>query len=73
MVEYRRRRTIPDSLEHSQIGSTDNHRDIIEPVSGKGKLFIESSSVKGEGEVSIKDSFEGSAMNYNDRMMATAP
>jgi len=43
--------------------------DVIEPVSGKGKLFIESSSVKGEGEVSIKDSFEGSAMNYNERMM----
>jgi hypothetical protein len=44
-------------------------RDTIEPISGKGKLFIESSSVKGEGQVSIKDSFEGSSMNYNDRMM----
>jgi hypothetical protein len=44
-------------------------RDVIEPISGNGKLFIESSSVKGEGQVSIKDSFEGSAMNYNERMM----
>jgi hypothetical protein len=44
-------------------------RDIIEPISGNGKLFIESSSVKGEGQVSIKDSFEGAAMNYNERMM----
>ena len=30
---------------------------------------IESSSVKGEGEVTIKDSFEGSAIKYNERMM----
>lgn len=44
-------------------------RDVIEPISGNGKLFIESSSVKGEGQVSIKDSFEGAAMNYNERMM----
>jgi len=32
-------------------------------------LFIESSSVKGKGEVSIKDSFQGSAMNYNEKMI----
>ena len=52
-------------------GPQTTTRDIIEPVSGKGKLFIESSSVKGDGEVSIKDSFEGSAMNYNERMMGS--
>jgi len=34
-----------------------------------GMLFIESSSVKGKGEVSIKDSFQGSAMNYNEKMI----
>ncbi len=33
------------------------------------KLFIESSSVKGEGEISIKDNFNGAAMHYNDKMM----
>lgn len=35
------------------------------------KLFIESSSVKGEGEVSIKDNFNGMAMNYNENMMGS--
>ena len=35
------------------------------------KLFIESSSVKGEGEVSIKDNFNGVAMNYNENMMGS--
>lgn len=33
-----------------------------------GMLFIESSSVKGKGEVSIKDSFQGSAMEFNEKM-----
>ncbi len=33
------------------------------------KLFIESSSVKGEGEVSIKENFNGAAMHYNEKMM----
>ncbi len=42
---------------------------VISPVSGSGKLFIESSSVKGEGEVSIKDTFQGAAMHYNEKMM----
>ncbi len=44
-------------------------RDVIAPVSGNGRLFIESSSVKGTGEVSIKDTFEGTAMHYNEKMM----
>ena len=35
------------------------------------KLFIESSSVKGEGEVSIKDNFNGVAMNFNENMMGS--
>jgi hypothetical protein len=43
--------------------------DVIAPVSGNGRLFIESSSVKGTGEVSIKDTFEGTAMHYNEKMM----
>jgi len=42
----------------------------IAPSAAKnGMLFIESSSVKGKGEVSIKDSFQGSAMNYNEKMI----
>lgn len=43
---------------------------MIAPSAAKnGMLFIESSSVKGKGQVSIKDSFQGSAMNYNEKMI----
>ncbi len=34
----------------------------------EGMLFIESSSVRGKGEVSIKDTFKGSAMEFNEKM-----
>jgi hypothetical protein len=34
----------------------------------EGMLFIESSTVKGKGEVSIKDTFHGSAMEFNEKM-----
>ncbi|VVB68994.1 Uncharacterised protein [uncultured archaeon] len=37
--------------------------------SGKGMLFIESSSVKGRGEVSIKDTIQGSTLHYNEKMI----
>lgn len=36
-----------------------------------GMLFIESSVVRGTGEVSIKDAFDDSAMSYNERMKGT--
>jgi hypothetical protein len=36
--------------------------------SGKGMLFIESSVVNGNGGVSIKDSFEDSAVHFNEKM-----
>lgn len=56
--------------------STINSRD---PSDGKGArlpasqlengmLFIESSSVRGQGEVSIKDTFKGSALEFNEKM-----
>ncbi|MCJ7444646.1 MAG: hypothetical protein MUO26_08975, partial [Methanotrichaceae archaeon] len=35
---------------------------------GKGMLFIESSVVKGVGEISIKDAIEGSAAHYNEKL-----
>jgi hypothetical protein len=38
------------------------------PVSSEGMLFIESSSVKGKGEVSIKDTFEGATMHFHEKM-----
>ncbi|HEX7445248.1 MAG TPA: hypothetical protein VF300_02555, partial [Methanothrix sp.] len=59
----------PYLIHWSTVKSAPTTGDVIAPVSGSGKLFIESSSVKGEGEVTIKDSFLGSAMNYNERMM----
>ena len=59
----------PYLIHWSTVKSAPTTRDVVAPVSGSGKLFIESSSVKGEGEVTIKDSFQGSAMNYNERMM----
>jgi hypothetical protein len=36
--------------------------------SDEGMLFIESSMVRGTGEVSIKDAFDDSAISYNERM-----
>lgn len=38
-------------------------------LSVDGMLFIESSSVKGQGEVSIKDTFQGEAMHYNEKIL----
>lgn len=37
-------------------------------VSSEGMLFIESSSVRGKGEVSIKDAFEGATMHFDEKM-----
>ncbi len=56
--------------------STINSRDPSEgkgarsPASSleNGMLFIESSSVRGKGEVSIKDTFKGSALEFNEKM-----
>jgi hypothetical protein len=59
----------PYLIHWSTVKSASTTGDAVAPISGSGKLFIESSSVKGEGEVTIKDSFLGSAMNYNERMM----
>ncbi|VVB72190.1 Uncharacterised protein [uncultured archaeon] len=42
---------------------------VISPASGQGMLFIESSTVKGRGEVSIKDTFQGASLNYNEKMI----
>jgi hypothetical protein len=35
---------------------------------GKGMLFIESSSVSGKGDVSIKDSIQGSTVNFEEKL-----
>ena len=44
-------------------------KSVVSSAKGNGMLFIESSSVKGKGEVSIKDTFQGVAMHYNEKMM----
>jgi hypothetical protein len=47
-------------------GKDNLQRDIVSQ--GKGMLFIESSSVSGKGAVSIKDSFQGPSMKYEEKM-----
>ena len=59
----------PYLIHWSTVKSAAQTTDIVAPVSGSGRLFIESSSVKGTGEVSIKDTFHGAAMHYNEKMM----
>jgi hypothetical protein len=48
-------------------GQGSSARKIAFPSSGM--LFIESSVVKGRGEVSIKDTFQGSALHYKEKMI----
>lgn len=63
MLHWSTVNTATSAAQGSNVGA-------IAPSAAKnGMLFIESSSVKGRGEVSIKDSFQGSAMNYNERMI----
>jgi len=59
----------PFLLHWSTVNSAEQgvQSHIVTP-SGEGMLFIESSSVKGKGEIAIKDDFEGSAMCYNEKM-----
>jgi hypothetical protein len=44
-------------------------RTVTAPSSGGGMLFIESTSVTGRGEVSIKDTIMGSTMQYNEKII----
>ena len=50
-------------------GQGNSAKRIVYPASGKGMLFIESSFVKGRGEVSIKDTIQGSTLHYNEKMI----
>jgi hypothetical protein len=62
----------PYMLHWSTVNSGANEnpsRTLRFQQSGNGMLFIESSSVKGRGEVSIKDTFQGAAMHYNEKMI----
>jgi hypothetical protein len=57
-------------LHWSTINSADKTagKRAVAPHLEDGMLFIESSSVRGKGEVSIKDTFQGSAMEFSEKM-----
>ncbi len=60
----------PYMLHWSTINSADKtgSKRAVTPQLEDGMLFIESSSVRGKGEISIKDTFQGSAMEFNEKM-----
>ncbi|MHB8117348.1 MAG: COG1361 family protein [Methanothrix sp.] len=56
-------------LIHWSTVNSAQERTVVAPSGGNGMLFIESSSVKGRGEVSIKDTIMGSTMQFNEKIM----
>lgn len=57
-------------LIHWSTVNSAKEKTVVAPSSGgNGMLFIESSSVKGRGEVSIKDTISGSTMQFNEKIM----
>jgi len=56
-------------LIHWSTVNSVKERTVVAPSGRNGMLFIESSSVKGKGEVTIKDSIQGSTMQFNERIM----
>ncbi|MDD1760982.1 MAG: hypothetical protein LUQ59_02005 [Methanothrix sp.] len=52
----------------NSVGSTESTQTVARS-SGNGMLFIESSSVRGSGEVSIKDTILGSTMEFNEKII----
>ena len=59
----------PYLIHWSTVNSVQTARTVIAPSGGNGMLFIESSSVRGRGEVSIKDTIQGSTMQFNEKIM----
>ncbi len=53
----------------NSVGQSNSVRSTISSGGKNGMLFIESSSVTGHGEVSIKDTIQGSSMNFNEKMI----
>ncbi|MDQ1262850.1 MAG: hypothetical protein QG575_2031, partial [Euryarchaeota archaeon] len=56
-------------LIHWSTVNTNKERTVVAPSGRNGMLFIESSSVKGKGEVTIKDTISGSTMQFNEKIM----
>lgn len=60
----------PYMIHWSTVNSaeTAGEKQAVAPHLEDGMLFIESTTVRGKGEVSIKDTFKGSAMEFNEKM-----
>ena len=58
----------PYLIHWSTVSSAGGSQQVA-PSSGSGMLFIESTSVKGRGEVAIKDSIRGSTMHFDEKIM----
>jgi len=56
-------------LIHWSTVNSAKGRTVVAPSGRNGMLFIESSSVKGKGEVTIKDTIQGSTMQFNENIM----
>ena len=56
-------------LIHWSTINANKERTVVAPSGRNGMLFIESSSVKGKGEVTIKDTISGSTMQFNEKIM----
>ncbi|MCK9566488.1 MAG: hypothetical protein M0Q43_10630, partial [Methanothrix sp.] len=59
----------PYLIHWSTVNSAKEKTVVAPSTGGNGMLFIESSSVKGRGEVSIKDTISGSTMQFNEKIM----
>ncbi|MGB5100539.1 MAG: hypothetical protein WBN94_08085 [Methanothrix sp.] len=59
----------PYLIHWSTVNSAKEKTVVAPSTGGNGMLFIESSSVKGRGEVTIKDTIQGSTMQFNEKIM----
>lgn len=58
----------PYLIHWSTVNSIETARKVVSQPPGDAVLFIESSSVKGRGEVSIKDTIQGSTLKFNEKI-----
>ncbi|MGV8174295.1 MAG: hypothetical protein ACP5OU_01185 [Methanothrix sp.] len=58
----------PYLIHWSSVNSVGTSRTVSSQPSGSGMLFIESSSVKGRGEVSITDTIQGSSLRFDEKI-----
>jgi len=59
----------PYLIHWSTVSSSGPSATPAAPSGGNGMLFIESTSVKGRGEVAIKDTIQGNTMHFNENIM----